>query len=164
MPNPLRVALRRRFAILITVGVFCALSAALIFGPSLRSVSAAGVVLAGWGFEGVTTTNSGQTPVITVGSATADSGALTAGSAFTAFHTSVATTWSNPAGNGSVKSLSANNWSVADYFQFSFSTSGYSAISITWDQTGSGTGPRDFKVQYSTNGTTFTDATGANSI
>src|SRR6266550_8747426 len=107
MPNPLRVALRRRFAILITVVVFCALSVALIFGPTLRGVSAASVVLAGWGFEGVTTTNTGQTPTVSVGSAAADSGVLTAGSSFTGFHTSSATTWSNPAGNASTKSLSS---------------------------------------------------------
>src|SRR5207244_4838055 len=98
-----------------------------------------------------------------VGSAAADSGVLTAGSSFTGLHASSSTIWSNPAGNASSKSVSSDHWAIGDYYQFSFSTSGYSAISITWDQTGSGTGPKDFKVQYSTNGTTFTDATGANS-
>src|SRR5215831_19557943 len=47
--------------------------------------------LAAWSFEGVTTTNTGQTPTISVGSATADSGVLTAGSSFTGFHTSPST-------------------------------------------------------------------------
>ncbi|HEV7397606.1 MAG TPA: hypothetical protein VGN86_13940, partial [Pyrinomonadaceae bacterium] len=111
-------------------------------------------VLAAWGFDGVTTTNTGTTPVISVGSPAADSGVQTSGSSFTALHASASTVWSNPAGNASVKSVSSNNWAVGDYYQFLFSTSGYTAISITWDQTGSATGPRDFKVQYSTNGTT----------
>src|SRR6476659_1136687 len=104
MSNALRVASRRRLAILITVMISCVLSASLIFGPTMRNVSAAGVVIAGWGFEGVTTTNTGQTPTVSVGSPVADSGVLTAGSSFTAFHTSSATVWSNPAGNGSTKS------------------------------------------------------------
>ncbi len=119
-------------------------------------------VLAAWGFESVTTTGTATTPVIT-GSAAADSGVLTAGSSFTGLHASAATIWSNFAGNASAKSFSADHCGIGDYYQFSFSTSGYSAISITWDQTGSGTGPRDFKVQYSTNGTTFTNASGTNS-
>src|SRR5436853_999811 len=48
-------------------------------------------VLAAWSFDGVTTTNTGQTPNISVGSGAADSGVLTAGSSFTAFHTRSAT-------------------------------------------------------------------------
>src|SRR5436190_10364531 len=112
--------------------VFAVFCAALIFVPN--RTTAAGILLAGWSFEGVTTTNSGQTPIVSGGSATADSGALPAGSAFSAFHANSATTWSNPVGNGSAKSLSSNSWSVGDYYQFSFSTTGYSAINITWDQ------------------------------
>ena len=120
-------------------------------------------VMDGWSFEGVTTTNTGSTPVVSAGSATADSGAQTAGSSFTGFHASSAAVWSNPAGNGSTKSLSSNGWAAGDYYQFQFSTTGDNNISITWDQTGSNTGPRDFKVQYGTDGTNFTDATGPNS-
>src|SRR6185295_7792614 len=145
MPNARPFTSRTRVSLLITAILIFVAGAALIFGPN---ASAAGILLSGWSFEGVTTTNTGQTPTVSVGSATADSGVLTAGSAFTAFHTNASTTWSNPAGNGSVKSLSSNNWGVGDYFQFSFSTTGYNAINITWDQTGSATGPRDFKVQY----------------
>jgi len=102
-------------------------------------------VLAAWGFEGVTTTGTATTPTIT-GSTVADSGVLTAGSSFAGLHASASTIWSNFAGNASAKSFSADHWAIGDYYQFSFSTTGYSAISITWDQTGSGTGPRDFKV------------------
>jgi hypothetical protein len=69
-----------------------------------------------------------------------------------------ATAYSTPAGNGSAHSFSSNVWAVADYYQFKASTVGESGIAISFDQTSSGTGPRDFKVQYSTDGTTFTDA------
>ena len=140
----------------LAIGAFYFLSAGI-------KVSAVSDVLAAWSFEGVTTTNTGTTPIVSVGSPAADSGVQTAGSSFTGLHASSSTVWSNPAGNASAKSVSSNNWGVGDYYQFSFSTTGYTAISITWDQTGSGTGPRDFKVQYSTNGTSFTDAAGTNS-
>src|SRR5262245_45848287 len=89
--------------------------------PFIPSVGAAGTVLSSWGFEGVTTTNTGSTPTVSVGSAAADSGALTVGSAFAAFHASASTVWSNPAGNASAKSVSSDHWGVGDYYQFSFS-------------------------------------------
>ena len=79
------------------------------------------------------------------------------------FHTSSSVTFSNPVGNGSLESFSSNYWSVGDYYQFQFSATGYKDLIITWDATGSGTGPKDFKVQYSTDGTNFTNATGTNS-
>ena len=72
-------------------------------------------------------------------------------------HASTSTAWSTPVGNGSAESFSTNNWAVGDYYQFSVSTSNYAAIQVSWDQTSSNTGPRDFKLAYSTNGTTFTD-------
>jgi uncharacterized protein len=72
-------------------------------------------------------------------------------------HTSASTAWSTPVGNGSPASFSSNNWSVGNYYQFSTSTAGFTGISVSWDQTGSATGPRDFKLAYSTDGTNFTD-------
>ncbi|MBS1628381.1 MAG: hypothetical protein JSR07_10995, partial [Bacteroidetes bacterium] len=135
------------------------LTAILFLGLS----SWAQTVLSKWTFEGVTATNSGTTPTISLGSSSADAGVLTAGSAFTANHASSSSTWSQPAGNGSLRSMSVNNWSVNDYWQFQFATTNFNALSITWDVTGSNTGPRDFKVQYSTDGSSFTDATGTNS-
>jgi len=68
-----------------------------------------------------------------------------------------ASTYSSPSGNGSAHSFSSNVWAVGDYYQFQVSTLGQSQIGLVFDQTSSGTGPRDFKVQYSTNGVTFTD-------
>jgi hypothetical protein len=73
------------------------------------------------------------------------------------FHASPNTIYSNPVGNGSAESFSSNTWAIGDYYQFSTATAGNSSFTITWDQISSGTGPKDFTIQYSTNGTTFTD-------
>jgi len=67
------------------------------------------------------------------------------------FHTAAAT-YSSPSGNGSTKSLSANTWTTGDYWQFQLSTAGESGLTLSYDQTGSGTGPRDFALSYSING------------
>jgi len=67
-----------------------------------------------------------------------------------------ATAYSNPVGNGSNESFSSTNWLVGDYYQFSFSTVGFTGLALSFDQTSSGTGPRDFTVAYSTNGSSFT--------
>jgi len=65
-------------------------------------------------------------------------------------------TFSTPVGNGSAKSASANGFSIGDYWQFQTSTLGSSGIQLTWDQTSSNTGPGKNTLQYSTDGTTFT--------
>lgn len=75
------------------------------------------------------------------------------------FHASAATDWSNPSGNGSLESLSVNTWAVGDYFQFRTATTGFSDIGVSWAQTGSSTGPRDFGLSYSFDGSTFTPLT-----
>jgi hypothetical protein len=77
---------------------------------------------------------------------------------------STAATYTSPAGNGSAKSLSANNWSVGDYFQFSLNTTGYQGITLSYDQTGSATGPSKFFLEYSTDGTSFTTFGNTNSL
>jgi hypothetical protein len=82
----------------------------------------------------------------------------------TSLHARTQTDWSNPAGNGAdhgvnggLRSQSANEWTVGDYFQFQVSTLLYNDIMLAWDQTRSGTGPAGFKLQYSTDGVNFTD-------
>lgn len=137
----------------------------ILFSANLfHTPSSAQTTLAKWTFEGVTVSSTaGTSPTITGGSAAADSGAQTVGSAVSGFHASASTVWSTPVGNGSGRSLSSNNWAVGDYYQFMFRTSGYSGVRITWDHVSSSTGPRDFKVQYSIDGTSFTDASGTNS-
>jgi hypothetical protein len=125
-------------------------------------------VISRWNFEGITLSSTASaTPSLTAGSTQADSGALIVSSQFSGLHTNSSTIWSTTTGNGSLKALSANYWTTtgtpSDYFQFKFSTTGYEKIMVTWDQTGSSTGPRDFRVQYGNDGTNFTNATGTNS-
>jgi hypothetical protein len=87
---------------------------------------------------------------------TASSGPGTA----SAHHASGLTVFSNPAGNGSAESFSSDHFAVGDYYQFQTSTTGtpsFSNIGLVFDQVSSNTGPRDFKVQYSTDGSTFLD-------
>ncbi|MDO9257662.1 MAG: InlB B-repeat-containing protein [Bacteroidales bacterium] len=114
--------------------------------------------IAKWTYEGITVSATAATsPSLTAGSTLADAGSQTVGSAFSAVHASSSSVWSTPSGNGSLKALSANNWAVGDYFQFVASVSGYQNIVVSCDQNGSSTGPAKFKLQYSTNGTVFTD-------
>src|SRR5215471_5741692 len=118
-----------------------------IAAASISSASAD--TLAQWTFETPTSTNNiiglGLTPSSTQTGVGADIGTGIANS----FHATAATAWSIPAGNGSGHSWSGNNWSVNDYFQFAVPTLGYTGVSVSWDQNGSSTGPRDFQLQYS---------------
>lgn len=104
-------------------------------------------VIATWTFEtSIPTTAGPLTPEVGAGSGTA-------------LHASGATIYSNPAGNGSAESWSSDKWAVGDYYQFQVATNGpttFQNIMVSWDQTGSGTGPRDFGIFYSTDGTNFT--------
>ena len=117
------------------------------------SSSASGDLVAGWSIPN-------SIPASTTGSnytyGAADQGVQTGGSSLSGFHTLSATTWSSPAGNGSLYSLSSNNWSVGDYYQIAVSTLGFTDISLSWDQTRSNTGPSLFSVAVSTDGTNFT--------
>jgi hypothetical protein len=45
---------------------------------------------------------------------------------------------------------------VGDYYQFSLATSGFTNITLSYDQTGSGTGPGRFALAYSLDGSSFT--------
>lgn len=106
------------------------------------------VALAQWTFETSAPTTAGpHSPEIGSGQATG-------------YHASASTVYSSPAGNGSSKSFSSNYWASGDYYQFKTSSIGYQNITLSFDQTGSNTGPRDFKIQYSTDGSTFTDFSG----
>jgi len=120
----------------------------LSFGTCLVSSSQA-VILAGWTFE--------TSLPASAGPHTAESGVFAGSSVATGLHASASTVYSNPVGNGSLESFSSNFWAVGDYYQFASSSTGYEDITISFDQVGSSTGPRDFQFSYSTNGTTFTD-------
>jgi MYXO-CTERM domain-containing protein len=114
----------------------------LVAGSSL---AASAVDLATWTFE--------TSVPATAGPHAAEVGS---GSA-TGLHAGGATVYSNPAGNGSAESFSSNTWAVGDYYQFTAPATATAPYKLTWDQTSSSTGPRDFDLQYSINGTTFTN-------
>jgi hypothetical protein len=60
-------------------------------------------------------------------------------------------------GNGSFFAFGATNgWAVGDFFQFAVSTTGYQNILISYDQAGTTRGPRNFFLEYSMDGNTFT--------
>ena len=112
---------------------------------ALASSAAPAITLTTWTFETSAPLTAGPfNPEVGTGSASGS-------------HTSGSVVYSSPAGNGSAKSFSSNYWSVGDYYQFSTSTLGWVNLSLSWDQTSSSTGPRDFKLAYSTDGTSFTD-------
>lgn len=121
---------------------------------ALAAVAARADVLGQWTFE-----NGGVSSATgaTFSYGPADSGANAAGSAGGGSHAATNTAWTFPSGNGSTRSLSADRWAVNDYYQFSLSSGGYQGILLEWDQTGSNTGPRDFRLAYSTDGSAFTD-------
>ena len=64
-------------------------------------------------------------------------------------------TYTNPSGNGSTKSFSCNTWNTNDYFQFNLSSLGYRGLRLKFDQNGSSTGPLQFRLETSTDGTVF---------
>jgi MYXO-CTERM domain-containing protein len=131
------------------------LVAASLITAGAVSMSASAALVAGWSMPtAVTAATTGTN--YTYGAA--DLGEATAGTSLSGFHSVAATTWSSPAGNGSTYSLSSNNWTAGDYYQVSLSTTGYAdPITLSFDQTRSGTGPAAFAVLMSVDGgTNFT--------
>ena len=131
------------------------LSSLLIASAVIATASAASAdVIAGWS---IPTAVAAATTGTNYTYGTADLGALTSGTSLSGYHTAAAATWSSPSGNGSTYSLSSNNWATGDYYQVSMATTGYSDISVSWDQTRSSTGPAAFSLTMSTDGgTNFT--------
>lgn len=111
------------------------------------AASAAADTLAGWTFE--------TSIPATAGPFAAENGVNAASSFASGFHALGGTVYSNPVGNGSAESYSANFWSTGDYYQFTTSTAGYELITITWNQTSSSTGPMSFDLEVSTDGVAF---------
>jgi len=72
-----------------------------------------------------------------------------------------AAVYSSPAGNGSSHSYSSTVWAVNDYWEFDFSSLGYTGVQISFDQTSSNTGPGHFGLFYSINSGPYTQI-GAN--
>ena len=131
-------------------------------GASQQSVSVSGTVnspasggvttsLARWTFQSLvnTSTSASYGPVFP------EDGAQTTTAEASGLHVATATSYTLPVGNGSSKALNANNWTTNDYCQFKVSTAGYQAVKLRFDQTASSTGPAQFRVAYSTDGTSF---------
>lgn len=127
----------------------CALASLVLVAAAAHAQT-----IAQWTFESTGVTGTTGTD-FTYGAA--DTGIQTAGSSETGHHASSSTVWSFAQGAASARGLSAEHWGVGDYFQFTLSTAGYANLVLSWDQIGSATGPRDFKLAYSTDGTNFID-------
>ena len=120
-----------------------------VAATSLISMSASAAVIASWSMATAV-------PAATTGTSynygVADSGEFASGTMLSGTHSSASTAWSSPAGNGSTYALSSNAWNVGDYYQISLATTGYSAVSVAWDQTRSSTGPAGFQAVLSVDG------------
>ena len=108
-----------------------------------------------WSFESLSFSGTGQSPIVT--NELADLGDQTENTSVGGFHNSTSTSWTNPVGNASAKSISSTNWAPNDYFNFRVNSQYVTIIKLTFDQTSSSTGPKDFKLQWSTDGVNFTD-------
>ncbi len=107
--------------------------------------------IAGWTFESTAPTTSGPIAAdVNPGTGVAASGSHVG-----------ATVYSSPSGNLSAHSYSATLWAIGDYWQFKVNAAGFAGIMLSYDQTSSSTGPANFVLQYSTDGTNFTTYTGA---
>ena len=119
----------------------------LPFGLAISILGAGAIaqatMIASWTFE--------TSQPATAGPFSPESGA---GSA-SGFHAGAAV-YSSPAGDGSSHSFNSNTWAAGDYHQFQVSTTGLQQVDLDWDQTSSNTGPRDYNLEYSTDGTNFT--------
>lgn len=116
----------------------------------LAALPAHAVVAVQWDFENAPADliDSAASPTVSASTGTGSASGL---------HAGTAADWTTPAGNGSANSFSVNTWAVGDYWQFAFATAGQQDLTLAFDQTGSNTGPRDFKLAYSTDGSNFTD-------
>jgi len=124
---------------------------AVIAAAALATIYAAPAakadVIADWTFETSAPATAGPvSPEVGAGSALGS-------------HVSSSTAYSSPSGNGSTHSFSANVWAVGDYWEFDVDTSNYTGVSLSFDQTGSATGPKQFKIQYNV-GTGWLDLAG----
>ena len=125
------------------------LSSLLIASAVIATASAASAdVIAGWSIPTAVT----ATTAATYSYGAANLGALVSGSMLSGTHSSALTAWSSPAGNGSTYALSSNAWNVGDYYQISLATTGYSGVSVAWEQTRSATGPAGFEAVLSVDG------------
>lgn len=125
---------------------------------ALIATAAQAATITQWTFE---TSSPNFTGALFVGEAIGPLAAEVGTGSASGVHASASTTYTKPAGNGSVSSFSSNNWAIGDYYQFATATTGFTGISISLDQTRSSTGPAEFSLSYSTNGTDYNAVSGA---
>jgi hypothetical protein len=112
------------------------------------AMSAHADVIADWTFETSAPATAGPfAPEIGQSTATAEG-----------FHAGT-TVYSSPVGNGSTHSYSSTNWATGDYYEFDVNTTGVTGLGLSFDQTGSATGPKQFKIEYNL-GSGWVDLTG----
>ena len=136
---------------------------ASLFAAGLASIVASAAsadVIAGWSMPTAVT----ATTAATYSYGAANLGALVSGSMLSGTHSSASTAWSSPAGNGSTYALSSNAWNVGDYYQISLATTGYSSVSVAWEQTRSSTGPAGFEAVLSVDGGSTFSSLGAYTV
>lgn len=105
-------------------------------------------IVAGWTFQNAAFVSS------TTGSQTFTYPQTGTTTAFTGYHADARTKWYNNVGNGSSAAVNSDYWAIGDYYQASLSTTGYTGISLNFDMTRSASGPKDFRIDISTNGGT----------
>jgi hypothetical protein len=109
--------------------------------------------LATWTFEtgGLGTTTYSPGAGTTTTNFLAEAGLQAGTASIIGFHAGNSA-YTSPTGNGSTRSLSSTLWAVGDYYQAQFNTTGYHGLSVSWDQTGSNTGPGHYSLSYSLDG------------
>jgi MYXO-CTERM domain-containing protein len=142
------------------MSVMTRLSLAAIVASTACVASASADLVVGWTIPNAFPSGAGNVPTgtfYTVGAG--DQGAATAGTSLSSTHQLAssganATSYTSPAGNGSQYAFSSNVWKAGDYYQASFSGTGYTGLSFAWDFTRSTTGPATWTVIMSVDGGT----------
>jgi hypothetical protein len=111
-------------------------------------------IMAQWTFESSQPAASGSSS----GNFAAENGIYSSTSLASGFH-AASSTYSSPPGDRSANSFSSTAWAMGDYYQFTSSTLGYNNVNVSFEAASSSTGPKDFQLSYSTDGTTFILAT-----
>mgnify|MGYP001548974126 CR=1 FL=1 len=126
-----------------TVKIILTTSFLILTGVCLSQAS----ILAQWTFE--------TSQPATSGPFAAENGIFAGTSQASGFHANPAAVYSSPAGARSAQSFSSQNWAEGDYYQFTTSTLGYNDVTVSFEAASSGTGPKNFQIAYSLDGSSF---------
>jgi hypothetical protein len=126
--------------------LLAAASLAICAAPQVQAAT-----IAQWDIEGVTTPPDATNAVAGL-AVLASTGTGT----LSGVHANNQSDWTTPSGPASANSYSANTWTPGDFYHFTTSSLGFENLTVSFDATGSNTGPRDFEIAYSTDGITYT--------